>query len=214
MSHHFVRYLVAIGLCWFAFLPSSAEPLRELPLGAPLIHAVQQGGYVLYLRHGKTDSSVPDQVPVDLKDCSTQRPLTDEGRKQMAFIGKSIEQIGFPIGEIRVSPFCRAIESARAAFGARVIVVEELLKYTAAMTQAEKAPVIQRTRELVSQPVITPGKNRVLVAHGPNMAEIMNYFPPEGTLVILRPLSADSFEYQGSVRPDQWDELLLLAPGL
>ncbi|WP_051321427.1 histidine phosphatase family protein [Chrysiogenes arsenatis] len=212
MSHRVLQCLVALGLCVGTVLPSLAETFRESPLDAQTIHAVQQGGYVLYLRHGITDSAIPDQVPVDLNDCSTQRPLTTEGRKQMAFIGQSIAQAGFPVGEIYVSPFCRAIESAQAAFGEREIVVEELLKYTAAMTRVEKTPVIQRTRELVSLPVTTAGKNRALVAHGPNMAEIMNYFPPEGTLVVVRPLGADSFEYVGSVRPEQWDELLLPPP--
>ena len=53
--------------------------------------------------------------------------------------------------------------------------------------------------------------NRVVVAHGPNLAELMDYLPPEGTLLIFRPLGLQanpSFEYLASVAPGQWSAWL------
>lgn len=198
----------SIFILLFNLLPSHAAELQEKTLTLELLEQMRQGGYVLYIRHGKTDSSIPDQVPVNLNDCASQRPLTEAGYQQMVSVGENIRTLGLPVGDILVSPFCRTRASADAAFGENTWQQENLLMYTAAMTQAEKDPVVVRTRELVSLPVQTPGKNRVLLAHGPNLAEIMSYFPPEGTLVIIKPLGDAGFEYQASIRPEHWAELL------
>lgn len=185
---------------------SDAE-FQERAATPELFEQLRAGGYVLYLRHGKTDSSIPDEVPVDLDDCDSQRPLTDEGHKQMALIGEALQALQLPMNPIISSPFCRALESTAAAFGQDSYSVEEMLMYTAALTSEEKQPVLETTHRLLSQPQ-PKGSNRVLVAHGPNLAEIINYFPPEGSLVIFRPLGKDGFEYLASVLPDQWPELL------
>src|ERR1017187_3249992 len=43
------------------------------------IRSLKQGGYVLYMRHAASDTSKPDRAPdVDLRDCATQRPLSDK----------------------------------------------------------------------------------------------------------------------------------------
>ncbi len=176
------------------------------------LQAVRGGGYVLYLRHGTTDTSRPDRSPqVDLDDCSTQRPLTGEGRKLMARVGEYVRRAGIPIGDILVSPLCRARESAEAAFGDR-FAIEPRLMYSGNMTDAEKAPVVARTRELIVRPV-APGANRLILAHAPNLMDVMGYFPkPEGTLVILRPLPGGRFEYVSSILPQAWPELLSQTP--
>jgi hypothetical protein len=82
------------------------------------------------------------------------------------------------------------------------------LRYTANMTSEEKAPLMPLTRALLTKPV--QGKtNRVLVAHAPNLMDIMGYFPkPEGTVVVFRPLGDKGFEYLGSIAPQQWPALL------
>lgn len=200
--------LISGLLMLLLLLPLQAVELQEKPLTSELLEQLRQGGYVLYLRHGKTDSSIPDQVPVQLDDCSSQRPLTEEGYQQMVRVGENIRALDVPVGDVLVSPFCRTRASADAAFGKNNWQLENLLMYTAAMTRAEKDPVVARTRELVSLPISTPGTNRVLIAHGPNMAELMSYFPPEGTLVIIKPLGDQDFEYQASIRPENWADLL------
>jgi phosphohistidine phosphatase SixA len=176
-----------------------------------LLNDLRKGGYVLYLRHGTTDNSRPDRAPaVDLNDCNTQRVLNDEGRKLAATVGQNIAKAHIPVGEIFHSPLCRARESAELAFPAMKAKLQpELnLAYTANLTAEEKKPVLAATRKLVSAPVAV-GTNRVLVAHAPNMADLMGYFvKPEGTMVILRPLGDDKFEYLGSIPPNLWATLL------
>lgn len=188
----------------------AAEPasFSERPVTREIIAQLRSGGYVLYMRHGNSDASRPDRVPnVDLNDCSTQRPLTEEGRKVAASVGEAIRKAKIPVGEILVSPMCRTKDSARAAFGAGFTVVDHL-RYTSNMTDEEKAVMMPQTRALLSGPV--HGRvNRVLVAHAPNLMDILGYFPkPEGTVVVFRPLGDKGFEYVGSIAPRQWAALL------
>lgn len=187
--------------------PVTPPAFPEHPISTTLFKQLRSGGYVLYMRHGNTDTTRPDRVPsVDLNDCSTQRPLTEEGRQVSAEVGKAIRNAGIPVGEVYSSPLCRAKESAKAAFGTN-FTVDNLLMYTANMTSDEKGPVIERTRTLLTAPV-PKGSNRIIVAHAPNLMDLMGYFPkPEGTVVVFRHRDA-GFEYLGSIWPQQWPELL------
>jgi len=172
------------------------------------IRQLQKGGYVLYMRHGPTDTSRPDLVPgVDLNDCATQRPLSDEGLKISMQVGEAIRRAGIPVGEIQSSPMCRTKETAMAAFGTEFI-TNEYLMYTSNLTSREKVPRIANTKRLLATPV-PEGTNLVLVAHAPNLMDVMGYFPtPEGIVVVFRPLGEQGFEYVASIEPQQWQELL------
>lgn len=190
-------------------VPTAASEFVEVQASAETLVRVRRGGYVLFLRHGLTDSARADRIPkVDLNDCQTQRPLTEAGREQMAAVGAFMRRASIPIGEFRVSPMCRARESAAAAFPSLKPQVDEQLMYVANFTDIEKAPIVANTRRLLSAPV-APGENRLVLAHAPNLMEVMGYFPKEGTLVILRPKGeASGFEYVASVLPTAWKGLV------
>lgn len=199
-----------LGFLLLSISGIAAEPpeFAIKPATKANLHDIRGGGYVLYLRHGSTDASRPDRAPqVDLNDCSTQRPLTEEGRKLMVRIGDYIRKAAIPIAEVRASPLCRARESAQAAFGDK-FVIDNLLMYSGNMTAQEKAPVVERTRALITQPVAA-GSNRLILAHAPNLMDVMGYFPkPEGSLVILKPLPDGNFEYVATILPQNWPDLL------
>ncbi|TWI64610.1 phosphohistidine phosphatase SixA [Desulfobotulus alkaliphilus] len=180
----------------------------EIPANPALLEKIRSGGYVLYMRHGRTDPHQPDQVPIDLEDCATQRPLIDQGRAEIIMVGKALRRAGIPISTVLVSPLCRAVESALLAFGPD-FQVENKLMYTAHLTSRQKLPIIARTLELIATPVSEPEQNRMLVAHAPNLADIMGYFPErEGTVIVFRPLGNGKYEYIASILPEDWDGLL------
>jgi len=189
--------------------PAAAAKFAEVPATTDILHLLRSGGYTLYLRHGNTDNAVPDRVPaVDLNDCNTQRPLTEAGRQLMVKVGNAIRKARIPIGEIKVSPMCRARESAAAAFPKLSPVGDKNLMYVANFTDSEKASIIANTRWLLSTPV-TGSSNRLVLAHAPNLMDLMGYFPREGTSVILRPKGErDGFEYVASITPAAWIGLL------
>ncbi|MBO1924706.1 histidine phosphatase family protein [Thiomicrorhabdus sp. 6S3-12] len=182
------------------------DNFNEIIATPQLLKKLQNGGYVLYMRHGNTDNSRPDRVPaVDLNDCNTQRVLNQKGIEVTTQVGNYVRQAQIPVGDVFASPMCRAKNSAKNAF--QNVILEPGLMYTGSMTSEEKKPVIAKTRSLISTPV-KPGKNRILVAHAPNMMDLIGYFPEEATLVIFLPKGDNQFEYLGSIRPGDWPKLL------
>lgn len=172
------------------------------------VEALRNGGFVLYMRHGTTDNSRADQVPVNLDDCSTQRLLNDEGRALARQVGEAMRRARVPIFEVVHSPLCRTRETAELAFPELPRRSERLLMYTANLSSAQKQPVLEMTRRLLSEPV-PAGSNRVVIAHAPNMADLIGYFvKPEGTVLILLPQSNGRFEYLASIPPARWSQLL------
>lgn len=188
--------------------PAEAARFVEIPAAPEQLRQLRSGGFTLYLRHGATDNTRGDRVPtVDLNDCTTQRPLTEEGRQSMLRVGEALRRARIPIADLHISPLCRARESAAAAFPGQAYGVEMALMYTANLTATQKLPIIARTRQLLA---LAPaaGSNRLLLAHAPNLMDLMGYFPREGTLVIFRPQGDGGFEYVASIAPERWPELL------
>lgn len=206
-----LRLLLCLAAAVVPWGGALAEPLPafvERLATREQLQQLREGGYVIYLRHGTTDGARPDQVPdVDLNDCATQRPLTEAGRQLMVEVGQAFREARIPLGDIFVSPLCRSRESAEAAFGKRYT-VDPLLMYTANLSTVEKRPILENTRRLLSLPV-PAGTNRVVLAHAPNLADLMGYFvKPEGTAVIIQPLGDRGFVYVASIPPRRWPELL------
>jgi phosphohistidine phosphatase SixA len=205
MTH--IRSLLATVLLVSSLAFAQSPAFVEKEATKQQLQNLQQGGFVIYMRHGKTDNSRPDQLKVDLNDCQTQRLLSDEGRKMAADVGKALRAAKVPIGDIFVSPMCRTRESAKLVFGDRKFTVNNDLFSSTNQTSEQKKPVIATTRRLLSEPV-PAGTNRFILAHAPNLADTMGYFPKiEATVVILIP-KGDQFEYVGSIRPDMWPALL------
>lgn len=197
--------MVQQGSIWAQVAPEKKE-FATRPATRELLDRMRQGGLVLYLRHATSDTDIPDQPRLDPNRCETQRPLTVEGRKLAARLGHHIQAAHIPIGDIHAGPLCRTRETAMLAFGR--MQVDPLLMYTAHLTSVQKKPIIDNTRRLLSTPV-APGSNRVVVAHAPNLADLLGYFvKPEGTMVVFAPLGQGRFEYLASITPDDWAALL------
>jgi phosphohistidine phosphatase SixA len=206
--HSFLLLILTV-FCSVLLTPqANAADFQEKIADKALLKQLQQGGFVIYMRHGTTDNTRPDQAPsIDLNDCMTQRPLSDVGRQLSKQVGEYVRQAGIPHQKPIASPLCRAKETAVLAFGE--IESDLGLRYSGSMTSADKVPVLARTRELLSLPV-PQGTNRLLVAHAPNLMDIMGYFPKEGTLVIFKPEAALGFTYVGSIPPNHWSSILSL----
>lgn len=208
--------LVAAMLCFAISGAQAMEPVsggnrftEQLP-SPEVLKSLRDGGYTLYLRHGETDNSRADHtVHVDPKDCNTQRLLNAEGRKTATLVGQAMRRARIPVGEIHVSPLCRTRETLALAFPGRQHTIEPRLMYTANLTMEQKRPVLAFTRELMSSPVAA-GSNRLIIAHGPNLADLIGYFPKEGTLVIFKSGAAatEPFTYIASIPPAHWAALL------
>src|SRR5882724_162172 len=83
--------------------PASVE--KQLP-------DLRNGGYVLFIRHPKTNPDQADTDPLHLDNIKAQRQLSHEGRKQAKALGEAFRALKLPIGKIISSKFYRAQEAA------------------------------------------------------------------------------------------------------
>jgi len=99
----------------------AALALLAWPLGARATDAVaaallSKGNVVALFRHARAPGTF-DPPGMKLGDCSTQRNLDDEGRAQALRLGEWFRRHGLQPAAVRASPWCRCLDTARAAFG-------------------------------------------------------------------------------------------------
>ena len=81
---------------------------------------LRHGGFVVVIRHGKTDATpaLPeDKSPLDLANCADQLMLSEAGQDEARAIGMAFKAAAIPVGKVLASGYCRATEMARLAFG-------------------------------------------------------------------------------------------------
>jgi phosphohistidine phosphatase SixA len=161
-----------------------------------LATALRDGGVVLVMRHAKTETAT-DEIEV-LGDCGRQRNLSDEGRAQARAIGRDVEALGIPVGEVRASPLCRAKETADLAFG-RSTVDKTLVSPGVTGTIEDDDRRIARLKEMTSAPA---GKVTVLVTHTGNIGGAFDQSVEEGDALAFR-----DGNLLGVVKPADWTRL-------
>jgi phosphohistidine phosphatase SixA len=170
-----------------------------------LASAMQRGGLVLVMRHAATDFSKPDQDPVVLADCSTQRNLDAQGRADARTIGRGVRRLKLRIGNVRSSPFCRTKETARLAFG-RFRISQALLNTIDAEHDARWRRQIRAARRLLgTKPA--PGMLTVLVTHGSVVGDTTGQTLQEGETLVFRPFGSSRFRLLGRILPREWRTL-------
>jgi phosphohistidine phosphatase SixA len=168
------------------------------------MEALRQGGYTIFIRHTATEKSTPDQNLFDIDDCSTQRNLSDEGKRQAERIGRSFEKLGIPVGEVLSSPYCRCMETGKLAFGKAVS--SEVLRVGDSRPGTGRDDPGIAIRKLLDTPP-EAGKNTVLIAHSVTLLYAFGLTTrPEGIAHVFRPsgLGLGRPEYIGMVKPDEW----------
>lgn len=148
----------------------------------------------MYTRHG--EATVGEDLPnPDFRNCGTQRNLSERGRRQAAQYGEQIRALQIPVAyPVISSPFCRAVETARLAFGPAYVQIDlfwaEVSRLSGRLTPYEQERILEVLRmRLELKPA--PGSNRVIVAHGFPDGVGLGPIPDMGT-VVLRPLGRGS----------------------
>lgn len=143
--------------CSMPVVAADEALLRELRAGA-----------VLLMRHTQTVAGVGDPPGWRLDRCSTQRNLDDRGIAHARRIGRWFEAQRLTVTTVRSSPWCRARDTARLAFGrsedwAPLSNIFE--DRSGADAQADAVRAFVRSME--------PGALAVLVSHGVTIAHII-----------------------------------------
>ena len=144
---------------------------------------LRNGGQVVLLVNANAPGT-GDPARFDIADCRTQRNLSDRGRQQARRIGALFDARAEPVEQVYSSRFCRAVETARLAFGDRLVEERPALD---ALPQDEEqaAAATQEVLELIRD--YTGSGNLVLVTHPENVTAITGITPREGEAVIVVP---------------------------
>jgi len=193
--------LVAIG---FAATPTFAQPTAPgaiLP-ESDLIDALRRGGHVIYFRHATTDPDQADTTDPKLGRCDAQRNLSADGRQMAGEIGAAFKALRIPVGKVLSSPYCRAVDTAKLAFGRHE--VSDVLYFAIGVGKTEREQQGLALRQMLATPPAR-GTNTVLVAHHANLKEAAGIWPKrEGEANVFRPRPDGGFDYLGEVTAAAW----------
>ena len=167
-----------------------------------LIEALKKGGYIIYFRHHISEHMEIDKSRTNLKDCSTQRNLSSEGKKGSKEIGKAIRALKLNISSVISSPYCRCRDTAKLAFGKATL--DDDLQFAIYDGPQERKRKGEALRKLLSQKP-KANTNAVIVSHTANLKEAAKIWPkPEGVAIVFEPYGNRKFSYVGIVLPNEW----------
>jgi phosphohistidine phosphatase SixA len=200
-----MRRLLLVLVLLLAGCGGAEAPADEQLNGVQLVEALQDGGYVIYLRHAATDRSMEDAGVVDLEDCSTQRNLSERGIDQAHEIGRAFRELGIPLGDVLASEYCRTRQTAELAFGRAER--EPTLTGFPNDDDPEYAERVRATRELLARRPAA-GENTLLVAHIKNIEAAADVSIEEGEVAVFEPLGGTRFRYRGRIPAEAWPQLV------
>ena len=159
-----------------------------------LFEKLQKGGNLIFIRHAYAPGN-GDPDNFDIKDCSTQRNLSDSGRKQSEKIRSFFNENKIPIDLVISSEWCRCKETALIAFDK--FQTKDFLNsfYSSKFAKNKKFQMLNLKKYIDNW---NEDKNLVLITHYVVISEVLNYAPSSGEIVV----SDKNFEIIGNIEID------------
>jgi len=187
----------------------AVSSLLAAPPDKSVVAQLQKGGYVLFMRHGKTNPDQADTDPLHLDNVQAQRQLTDEGRQQAKALGEAFRALKIPVGTVTCSKFNRAQETAKLLGFSTPQPSLDVSEGGLVVTTRENQRRSKALLELLSTPP-PDGSNSFIVSHRPNLQDAAGKEfgdVSEAEVVIFRPLGGGKFEFVARVAPvSVWTE--------
>ena len=140
-----------------------------------------QGGYLMMIRHARTEPGLGDPPNFRIGDCATQRNLSDEGREQSRVLGALLREAGIRIATVRSSQWCRCRDTAQLAFGDH----EPWPALNSFFSDRSDEPA--RTREVLAYArTLRVPDNAMLVTHQVNIGAVFGVSTSPGEIVAGR----------------------------
>jgi broad specificity phosphatase PhoE len=156
--------------------------------------ALSSGGHIALIRHALAPGyGDPENFRVD--DCSTQRNLSEAGRRQARDIGRRFRENHAENVRLFSSQWCRCLDTARLLGLGKAISFSGLNSFFQDRSReaAQTAEVWALIRAHAGGPSL------VLVTHQVNITALSGVFPQSGEIVVLRP-DGDDFKVLGRIR--------------
>ncbi len=179
----FLRFIIII----FISLTTSIKA----DLNKKLVEQLNEGGNLIFIRHAYAPGS-GDPDNFNLSDCSTQRNLSKDGRRQAQYIGEFFDENKITIYKVLSSEWCRCKETAKIAF--KNFSTKSFLN-SFYSSKFEKNKDIQVKELLKYVKDFESKKNIIFVTHYVLIAEVLNYAPSSGEIVV----SDKNFNILGSL---------------
>ena len=161
-------------------------------LNINLMNQLVDGGKLIFIRHAYAPGS-GDPNNFNLNDCSTQRNLSENGRKQAKYIGEFFETNKIKIDRVLSSEWCRCKETAKIAF--KDFTTNNFLNsFYSSKYAKNKDKQLNSLNEYVKK--FKSDKNLVLVTHYVLISEVLNHAPSSGEIVV----SDKNFNIIGSIK--------------
>ena len=127
--------------------------------------------------------------------CSTQRNLSEQGRRDARAIGAAFRKRGIPLGPVLSSRWCRCLDTARLAFGRveQAPMLDSMFRDSEAAARAKRREVLDKVAAYRDQP------NLVLVTHDVNIRALVDEYVAQGEIVVAR-LGPGSLHVVGRLR--------------
>jgi hypothetical protein len=183
--------LILGAAVWFGSPAAWAQRLS----GADLVHALQEGGYVLVVSNARSPEEVPPERERAPANSDGEREIDEHGQGEMSVMGYAFRELNVPVGQTLTSPAYRSRQSANyLGFGEQMSVD--------ALAESADGPWLAR-RVTEAPP---PGENTVIVTHGSlirkalagdardlGTAETLIYRPREGNAELVARLAVEDW---------------------
>jgi broad specificity phosphatase PhoE len=178
------------------------------------IAALQQGGYVIVLRHGATFADQADTNPLDPKDITHQRQLNDSGRALARSMGEALHKLKIPVAKVQASLFQRAVETGTLLGFGEVSSTADVTEGGLVVSPNENNRRAAALRSLAGTPPAL-GTNIILVTHKPNILDAFGkdwFDVREGEASIVKPDGKGGYTLVARVQAADWAKLAQAAP--
>ena len=153
-------------------------------------------GYAVLIRHALAPGT-GDPAGFRLGDCSTQRNLSPEGRRQAIAIGAQWRRERMPVDRVLTSRWCRARDTAR------LLAIGTVRAYPALDSSFTVSEAIAERRTAAVRSLIERHRGRagvlVLVGHQVNITDLTGVVPTSGGAVVVKARSDGSLRVVGTL---------------
>ena len=149
-------------------------------LNKKLINQLEEGGKLIFIRHAYAPGS-GDPDNFNLNDCSTQRNLNNDGRKQAKHIGEFFIKNEIQIEKVLSSEWCRCKETAKIAFN-EFSTNNFLNSFYSSKYAGNKDKQVDALNNYIKN--FKSNKNLVFVTHYVLISEVFNYASSSGEIIV------------------------------
>ena len=168
----FLRFFIIIFI-------SLTTPIKA-DLYKNLINQLEDGGKLIFIRHAYAPGN-GDPAGFNLNDCSTQRNLSEDGRKQAQRIGEFFTKNKIEIDKVLSSEWCRCKETAKIAFK-NYSTNSFLNSFYSSKFSKNKDKQVNSFNYYIKN--LKNKKNLIFVTHYVFISEVLNYGPSSGEIVV------------------------------